>query len=64
LGVGGAAVGWDWADPVVGLLITGAILAVLRQAARETYRRLTDAVDPALVDQGTDYYHAPLAPQR
>ena len=51
LGVGGVAVGWDWADPAVGLLITVAILAVLRQAAREIYRRLMDAVDPALVDQ-------------
>ena len=51
LGVAGAAVGWDWADPVVGLLITVAILTVLRQAAREIYRRLMDAVDPALVDQ-------------
>jgi cation diffusion facilitator family transporter len=51
LGVGGAALGWDWADPVVGLVITVAILAVLRQAAREIYRRLMDAVDPALVDQ-------------
>jgi cation diffusion facilitator family transporter len=51
LGVGGVAIGWDWADPVVGLLITVAIVAVLRQAAREIYRRLMDAVDPALVDQ-------------
>jgi cation diffusion facilitator family transporter len=51
LGVGGVAIGSDWADPVVGLLITVAILAVLRQAAREIYRRLMDAVDPALVDQ-------------
>jgi cation diffusion facilitator family transporter len=51
LGAGGVALGWDWADPVVGLLITVAILAVLRQAAREIYRRLMDAVDPALVDQ-------------
>jgi cation diffusion facilitator family transporter len=51
LGAGGVAVGWDWADPVVGLVITVAILAVLRQAAREIYRRLMDAVDPALVDQ-------------
>jgi cation diffusion facilitator family transporter len=51
LGVGGAAIGWGWADPVVGLLITVAILAVLRQAAREIYRRLMDAVEPALVDQ-------------
>jgi cation diffusion facilitator family transporter len=51
LGVGGVALGWNWADPAVGLLITVAILAVLRQAAREIYRRLMDAVDPALVDQ-------------
>jgi cation diffusion facilitator family transporter len=51
LGVAGVAVGWDWADPVVGLLITLAILAVLRQAAQEIYRRLMDAVDPELVDR-------------
>jgi cation diffusion facilitator family transporter len=50
-GAGGVAIGWNWADPAVGLLITVAILSVLRQAAREIYRRLMDAVDPALVDQ-------------
>jgi cation diffusion facilitator family transporter len=50
-GAGGVALGWNWADPLAGLLITVAILAVLRQAAREIYRRLMDAVDPALVDQ-------------
>jgi cation diffusion facilitator family transporter len=51
LGVGGVALGFGWADPVVGLVIMVAILAVLRQAAREIYRRLMDAVDPVLVDQ-------------
>src|SRR5690349_21242637 len=51
LGAGGAAVGWWWADPVVGLLITVAIVMVLRDAVREVYRRLMDAVDPALVDR-------------
>ncbi|WP_344978879.1 cation diffusion facilitator family transporter [Streptosporangium fragile] len=51
LGAGGAALGWGWADPVVGLSIAVVILTVLRQAAREVYRRLMDAVDPALVDQ-------------
>src|SRR5215467_12800661 len=51
LGVGGLALGWRWADPAVGLVITVAILAVLRQAARHIYRRLMDAVDPALVDR-------------
>lgn len=49
-GVGGVAVGWNRADPVVGLIITIAILAVLRQVAREIYRRLMDAVDPDLQD--------------
>jgi cation diffusion facilitator family transporter len=51
VGAGGVALGWNWADPVVGLVITVAILAVLYQAAGEIYRRLMDAVDPALVDQ-------------
>ncbi|MGW4519179.1 cation diffusion facilitator family transporter [Streptomyces sp. NPDC004393] len=50
LGAGGVAIGWRWADPVVGLLITLAILMVLKDAAREVYRRLMDSVDPALVD--------------
>ncbi|MEY9967265.1 cation diffusion facilitator family transporter [Streptacidiphilus sp. MAP12-16] len=50
LGAGGTALGWGQADPVVGLLITVAVLLVLRDAAREVFRRLMDAVDPALVD--------------
>jgi cation diffusion facilitator family transporter len=50
LAAGGAALGWTWADPLVGLLITVAILAAARQAAREIYRRMMDAVDPALTD--------------
>ena len=48
---GGAALGWRWADPVVGLAIAVAISFVLKDAAREVYRRLMDAVDPAVVDQ-------------
>jgi cation diffusion facilitator family transporter len=51
LAAGGAAVGWHWADPVIGLAITLAILAVLRDAAREVYRRLMDSVDPATEDE-------------
>jgi cation diffusion facilitator family transporter len=51
LGVGGSALGWQWADPAVGLLITLAILAVLRQAAVQIWHRLMDAVDPAVLDQ-------------
>ena len=51
LGAGGVALGWRWADPVVGLLITVAILGVLRSAVRQVAARLMDAVDPGLVDQ-------------
>jgi len=51
LGVGGVALGWRQADPVVGLVITVAILGVLRSAVRQVGARLMDAVDPALVDQ-------------
>jgi cation diffusion facilitator family transporter len=50
-GAGGVAIGWRWADPVVGLLITVAIGVVAWQAAREVARRLMDSVDPALTEQ-------------
>jgi cation diffusion facilitator family transporter len=50
-GAGGVAIGWTWADPVVGLFITVAILAVGWQAARQVGRRLMDSVDPALTEQ-------------
>ncbi|MHB1472258.1 MAG: cation diffusion facilitator family transporter [Dermatophilaceae bacterium] len=46
----GVMAGFPLADPIVGLLITVAILAVLRGTARDIYRRLMDAVDPDLVD--------------
>ena len=51
LGAGGVGLGWRWADPVVGLLITVAILGVLRSAVRQVGARLMDAVEPGLVDQ-------------
>jgi len=50
-GAAGVAAGFPLADPIVGLVITVAILAVLRTAVRDVYRRLMDAVDPELVDQ-------------
>ncbi|MFI5541936.1 cation diffusion facilitator family transporter [Nocardia sp. NPDC051900] len=49
LGAGGVALGFPLADPIVGLLITAAILAVLRTAARDVLRRLMDAVEPGMV---------------
>jgi cation diffusion facilitator family transporter len=50
VGAIGVMAGFPLADPIVGLLITVAILSVLRGAARDIYRRLMDAVDPELVD--------------
>ncbi len=51
VGTGGVALGWHWADPVVGLLITIAIVAGVRNAVLSVWHRLMDAVDPELVTQ-------------
>ncbi len=50
VGAGGVALGWPAADPVIGLVITVAIVLVLRTATRDVFRRLMDGVDPAIVD--------------
>ena len=50
VGALGVLAGFPLADPIVGLLITVAILFVLKGAATDIYRRLMDAVDPELVD--------------
>ena len=52
-GAVGILAGFPLADPLVGLVITVAILVVLRGAAADIYRRLMDAVDPALTEQAT-----------
>ena len=49
-GAVGVTLGYPLADPVVGLLITVAIVVVLCRAVRDIFRRLMDAVDPNLVD--------------
>lgn len=51
LGALGVLIGWPAADPIVGLVVTAAILLVLWQAMRSIYRRLMDATDPALLDE-------------
>ena len=53
VGAAGVALGWRMADPIVGLVITLAILGVLRSAIRQVGARLMDAVDPKLVEQAT-----------
>jgi cation diffusion facilitator family transporter len=52
-GAAGVALGWRQADPIIGLVITVAILGVLRSAVRQVGARLMDSVDPDLVDQAT-----------
>lgn len=49
LGALGVWAGFERADPVIGLLISVAIFFVLRDAARQIYYRLMDAVEPELV---------------
>lgn len=46
----GVMAGYPLADPIIGLVITVAIVVVLKGAAINIYRRLMDAVDPELVD--------------
>jgi divalent metal cation (Fe/Co/Zn/Cd) transporter len=47
-------IGFPLADPIIGLVITIAIAVVLKGAATDVFRRLMDAVDPALIDQARD----------
>jgi cation diffusion facilitator family transporter len=46
----GVAAGYPLADPLVGLVITGVILVVLKQATAQMLGRLMDAVEPELVE--------------
>jgi cation diffusion facilitator family transporter len=48
---GGAALGWRWVDPTVGVLVAVAIAVVLVGAGRSVLGRLLDAADPELVGQ-------------
>jgi cation diffusion facilitator family transporter len=49
LGAVGSLAGFPLADPLVGLLITVAILFIVKDTAVTMWRRLMDAVDPAVV---------------
>lgn len=49
-GAVGVVLGFPLADPIVGILITLAILIVLRGAVRDIYRRLMDAIDPDITE--------------
>ena len=50
IGAIGVFFGFERADPIIGLLITVAILWVLKGAAVQVFARLMDAVDPDLTE--------------
>ena len=51
VGVAGVWLGFPQADPIIGIGITIAILLILKDAARQIWYRLMDAVDPALLQR-------------
>jgi cation diffusion facilitator family transporter len=59
VGAAGAWIGFPQADPIIGLLITVAILWVLKGAAGQVFARLMDAVDPDLTDAVERAAHQP-----
>ena len=53
-GIGLAGLGMRVADPIAGLLITGAILVILGGTLRQLFLRMMDAVDPHMIDDLTE----------
>lgn len=51
LSAAGLAIGWRWADPLIGVVIAIAIVGVLRSVVIQVGARLLDAVSPELVEQ-------------
>ncbi|HVM14099.1 MAG TPA: cation diffusion facilitator family transporter [Egibacteraceae bacterium] len=49
VGIVGAWLGFTAADPIAGLVITAAILWILREVGRDVFRRAMDAVEPTVV---------------
>ena len=51
VGIGLAAAGFGWADPVAGLAITAMILYILAGTVRDLFYRMMDAIDPDVVEE-------------
>ncbi len=51
LGVVGVWLGYPLADPVVGFLITVAILRIVWESGKAIFTRLLDGVDPVIIDE-------------
>jgi cation diffusion facilitator family transporter len=51
VGAAGVWLGYPLADPIVGLLITAAILMIVWQSGKMVFTRLLDGVDPTLIGE-------------
>jgi len=51
LGILGVFLGFAWADPLMGLLISAAILYIAWDSGREVFSRIMDAIEPETVGQ-------------
>ncbi|MER8476461.1 cation diffusion facilitator family transporter [Mesorhizobium sp. M1163] len=51
LGAIGVWLGFPLADPIIGLLITAAIFAIVWQSSKAVLTRMLDGVEPAIVDE-------------
>jgi len=47
----GVWLGYPLADPIIGLVITTAILVIVWQAGKQIFIRILDGVDPAIIDE-------------
>ena len=50
-GAVGVWLGYPFADPIVGLLITAAILRIVWKSSKPVFTRLLDGVDPEVIDE-------------
>lgn len=50
LGAMGVWLGYPWADPLIGIIITGVILYIVWSSVKVVFSRLIDGVDPEVVD--------------
>lgn len=46
----GVGLGYSWADPVIGLVITGVLLKIVWESGKTIFTRLMDGVEPEVID--------------
>jgi cation diffusion facilitator family transporter len=59
----GVALGYPWADPVIGLVITGVLLKIVWESGQTIFTRLLDGVEPDVMDTIHQALHHGVAPE-